>query len=191
MMASRRESVMLLVLMALCSCLIVLSGCRHETPGFTYMPDMSFSPAYKAQEEGSMRTPPAGTIARGHRPYPYAADPEAAGVNLKNPLPRTAAVMQAGKNLFNTYCIVCHGPSGEGDGYVVPKFPRPPTLQSDKIKNYPDGRIFHIITMGQNLMPSYASQIEPEERWQIIHYLRALYRSKHPTAQDLKAAENF
>ena len=67
--------------------------------------------------------------------------------------------------------------------------PRPPSLQSEKIRDYKDGQIFHIISMGQNTMPSYAEKLNPEERWQVIHYIRALYRAKHPSAEDLKKAE--
>ena len=73
-----------------------------------------------------------------------------------------------------------------GDGSIVPKFPRPPSLQSDKVRQWADGRIFHTITIGQNLMPSYATQISAGDRWAIIHYVRALQRAKHPTAEDLK-----
>jgi hypothetical protein len=173
--------------------MLALSACKTQSKGFTYMPDMSYSPAIKAQElaPGSMLTPPKGTIARGFLPYPYKDDPEMAGKMLHNPLPRTKAVLLKGQNLFNTYCIVCHGKYGEGDGYVEPFFPRPPSLQSDKVHNYPDGRIFHIITNGQNLMPTYATQIEPEERWAIIHYVRALYRAKHPSAEDLKISDTW
>lgn len=172
---------------------LVLTGCgKHEKPNFIYMPEMVYSPSFKAQKEGSMRVPPAGTVPRGYTPYPYPDDPELAGKMLKNPLPRSIAVMNRGKALFNTHCIVCHGPFGEGDGAVVPKFPRPPTLQSDKIKNYPDGRLFHIITRGQNLMPSYAAPLhDAEERWSVVHYLRALYRAKHPTESDRKAAKEW
>ena len=93
-----------------------------------------------------------------------------------------------GKHLFNTYCIVCHGPMGEGDGFIIPKFPRPPSLQSDKVRGWPDGRFYHVMTAGQNLMPSYASQIAREDRWAIAHYIRVLHRAKNPTAEDLKAA---
>ena len=157
------------------------------------MPDMAYSPAIKAQKEGpgSMLTPPPGTISRDYRPYAYKDLPEEAGRALRNPLPRTKAVLLKGQMLFNAYCIVCHGKFGEGDGAIVTKFVRPPSLQSEKIRDYPDGRIFHIMTAGQNLMPSYATQIEAEERWAIVHYVRALYRAKHPTAQDLKTAETW
>lgn len=168
--------------------LLALAGCTHEKPNFTYMPDMAFSPALKAQEEGSMRLPVEGTIPRGYNPYPY-KDVKDAERELKNPLQKTKTVLERGKVVYNTYCIVCHGPTGLGDGYVVPKYPRPPSLQSDKIRNAPDGHIYHVVTVGQNLMPSYASQITPADRWAMIHYLRALQRSQHPSPQDVKAAE--
>ncbi len=162
----------------------LLVGCtqKHSQPDFIYMPDMVYSPAFKAQKEGSQRMPVAGTIPRGFEPT------ERAGVELKNPLPRTEAVFLRGQALFNTYCIVCHGPAGMGDGSIVPKFPRPPSLQSDKILKWGDGNIYHVISLGQNLMPSYASQIARKDRWAIIHYIRALQRAKHPTPEDLKVA---
>ena len=161
---------------------------KHESPNFIYMPDMVFTPALKYQKEG-MRLPVQGTIPRGYEPYVYTAEQgDAAGRELKNPLRRTQATLERGQAMFNTYCIVCHGPNGEGDGTVVPKFPRPPSLQSDKVRAWTDGRIYHVVTRGQNLMPSYASQIAPSDRWAIIHYVRALQKSKHPTAEDLKAA---
>jgi hypothetical protein len=175
---------------------LILAGCGpRERPNFTYMPDMHYSPAIKAQEEGSMRPAPAGTLPRGQVVYPYPATPEGALMAdknpLKNPLPRTLANLKRGQDMFNVYCGVCHGPFGEGDGSVVPKFPRPPSLQSDKVKQWPDGRIYHVIMAGQNLMPSYASQVDPDDRWKIIHYIRVLQRAKNPTAQDLEQLKNW
>jgi mono/diheme cytochrome c family protein len=171
------------------SCL-VFSACTHEKPNFVYMPDMVYGPAIKAQKEGSMRPPVAGTIPRGYQPYAYSKDPEAAGKFLKSPIRMTKETMARGQKMFNTYCIVCHGPYGEGDGSVTSDgaFPRPPSLQSEKIMKWSDGRIYHVITVGQNLMPSYASQVGVEDRWAIIQYVRAIQRAKHPTPEDLKAA---
>ncbi len=177
------------ILGVLSTLVLIGIGCRHEEPNVIYMPDMVYSPALKAQAEGSMKMPIQGTVPRNYEPYAYAQDPELAGKELKNPLRPTALVLARGKHIFNTYCIVCHGPSGEGDGSVVPKFPRPPSLQSDKVRKWPDGSIYHTVTMGQNLMPSYASQISPGDRWAAIHYVRVLQRSKHPTAEDLKFLE--
>jgi mono/diheme cytochrome c family protein len=64
----------------------------------------------------------------------------------------------------------------------------PPVLYSDKVMAWPDGRIYHTITLGQGLMPSYATQILPEQRWAIVYYVRALQKAAHPTPQDLQAA---
>ncbi|MFO1519104.1 MAG: cytochrome c [bacterium] len=167
---------------------LLLSACGgpKEKPPWEYMPNMVDTPAVKAQRE-PMRVPPAGTFPIGYQPYPYAKDQgDLAGAQLSNPLPVTKEVLLSGQKLFNTYCIVCHGERGKGDGYIVPKFPRPPTLQSDKVRDWSDGRIFHVITMGQNLMPSYATQIQSQDRWAIIRYLRVLQRAEKPTAQDVE-----
>jgi len=178
--------------------LVLAAGCSHrkETPALEYMPNMAYSPAIKAQNEdpmhpgmSAMRPPVPGTVPRGFTPYRYeSGDSLLAQRELTNPLPRTADVLGRGQRVFMTYCVVCHGPKGDGQGYIVPKFPMPPSLLSQKVSAWPDGRIYHIVTRGQNLMPNYASQILPEDRWAVIHYVRALERAAHPEAQDLRAA---
>ena len=166
-----------------------LVGCRHSEPNVIYMPDMVYSPAFKAQKEGSMLMPVPGTIPRDFEPFPYANDPEAAGRELKNPLTRTHAVLERGRHVFETNCAVCHGAHAEGDGSIVPRFPRPPSLHSEKVRDWSDGRIYYVISMGQNLMPSYATQVLPGDRWAAIHYIRTLQRSKKPSEKDLQIAD--
>ena len=168
---------------------VSLTGCWHKEPNVIYMPDMVYSPAFKAQAEGAMRMPVKGTIPRDFQPYAYANDPEKAGKELKNPLSRTKEVLERGEHVFKTNCTVCHGLEGLGDGSIIPRFPRPPSLHTDKVRNWADGRIYHVITMGQNLMPSYANQVPAGDRWAAIHYIRVLQKAKHPTAEDLKAME--
>lgn len=180
----------LLVLVGLCATI----ACDRNKTTWEYMPDMADSSAVKAYEADasspgmrSARPPLKGTIPRGYSPYAYPDDPEAAGANLHNPLSRTAAILAKGQKTYNTYCLVCHGGNGLGDGPIVPKFPRPPSLLSEKVQGWTDGRIFHVITRGQHLMPSYASQIMPEERWAVIHYVRVLQRAGDPRPEDVKA----
>lgn len=189
-MKSASSSIFILVGLAL-----AFTGCGrdHKKPTWEYMPHMMKTPAVKAQRLGpfgeGMRVPPEGTLSQNQKVYPYANDPEAAGKNLKNPLPRDKATLLHGQKFFNTYCIVCHGAKGEGNGSIVPKFPQPPSLHSDKVRGWSDGRIFHTITMGQNLMPSYASQVKEEDRWAIIHYVRVLQRALNPTPEDIRELE--
>lgn len=169
------------------------AGCGGDgnKPAYEYFPHMMDTPAIKAQrqdEDGvAGRVPVPGTIPQGFEPYPYKGmDAATAGPNLHNPLKRNKATLLRGQKVFNTYCIVCHGPRGEGNGLIVPKFPMPPSLQSEKIRNWGDGNIFHVISNGQNLMGSYATQIAPQDRWAVIHYVRVLQRSLNPTEEDLK-----
>ena len=180
-----------LTLAACAVAMLALSGCgKRKDPSFVFMPDMAYQPSYKAQEENPPRMPVKGTIHRGYVKDEVPEDIEQAGV-LRNPLTRNRQVLQEGQKYYNVYCAVCHGPYGEGNGSIVPRYPQPPSLQSDKIRGYPDGKIYHVITKGQNLMPSYAQQVEPRTRWAIIHYLRALQKAKSPTNEEMKAAEGF
>ena len=149
---------------------------------------MAYSPAIKAQEK-TYNKPPKGTIPRGYTPY-LIKDINGAKRN-KNPLKRTKSILNQGKELYDIYCMVCHGKIGQGDGSIVPKFPRPPVLTNTRVNNMSDGEIFHIITTGQNLMPGYHTQISQMERWSIVHYLRVLYRVNNPSKEDLRKAKNW
>jgi mono/diheme cytochrome c family protein len=195
----------ILPLLAISGVMSILSACTyHEKSNFEFMPDMGYSPGYKGQEgmeNGMRRQAPQGTIPRGYTAvgytsestgtsYPEFEDAEAAGRALKNPIARTKEHLLRGQKIFNSNCTACHGSMGEGDSAVVKRgYPMPPSLQSDKVRGWADGSIFHVITRGQNLMPSYASQIKPEDRWKVVHYVRAIQRAKKPTAQDLQAYE--
>jgi mono/diheme cytochrome c family protein len=174
--------------------LVLATGCSTKSkPTYEYMPDMSYGPRVSAQHEDPlrpgepvMRPPVEGTVPRNFTPYRYAAgDSLLAQAELTNPLPRSAEVLARGQRIYMNYCVVCHGEKGDGQGYIVPKFPMPPSLFSAKVRGWNDARIFHVITRGQNLMPSYASQILPEDRWAAIHYVRVLQRAANPEPQDV------
>jgi mono/diheme cytochrome c family protein len=133
-----------------------------------------------------MRAPVPGTVARGFLPYAFSGKPDSAGRTLANPLPVTEGTLERGHGKFLTYCSPCHGNFGRGDSRLRGQFPNPPTLMSDKVRNWPDGSIYHVITEGQNVMPSYAAQVGREDRWAIIHYIRALQRAQFAKESDLK-----
>jgi mono/diheme cytochrome c family protein len=134
-----------------------------------------------------MRLPPAGTVPTDYTPYPQAQD--AAAVNsVVNPLPVTMPVMRAGQKYFNTYCIVCHGPRGDGLGYVVPYMTQPPPIFAPDVLSWSDGRLFQLVTNGQNHMPPYRTELDASQRWAIVHYLRALQLAANPQPEMLQLA---
>ncbi len=160
---------------------------------------MHASPAYKDQElridydakagewvKSGMQTPPPETIPDDYRPYRYKDNPEGAK-QLKNPVAMTSESLRYGKLMYETNCIVCHGPQGYGNGYVVgsEKYPQPPALTSQRVRNWEDGEIYHVITHGQGRMWSYKNNLYPLERWAVINYVRALQRADYPEPQDL------
>lgn len=135
--------------------------------------------------QAGVRPPVEGTVARGFLPYQYKGQPDSVVKLLANPIAVSKKVLERGQERFNIYCSPCHGYFGEGDGRLKGQFPKPPTLHSVKVTNWADGNIFHVITNGQNVMPSYAEQVPADDRWAIIHYIRALQRSKNAKDEDL------
>lgn len=175
-----------------------------DSPGLEYMPDMYRSPAIEAyvdygqirdRENDSLknvmsaRIPVEGTItfsadpskAQFNFPFGYKSWTEdanaydSARVNLKNPIPYSPEVEAQGKHLYEIFCDHCHGETGEGDGTVVSwgKFPSPGSYAT-KYKETTEGQMFYTITYGKGLMGSHASQLNKEERWQVIHYVQTL-----------------
>jgi mono/diheme cytochrome c family protein len=163
--------------------LVACNGGPNQ-PNIELLQDMMDQRALKSQKYDEIRdmpsamVPPENTVPRGFNPYPYAGDALKAEANLKNPLVGEAAEKMAarGEDRFKIYCSPCHGMQGKGDGTVAQFMPlKPPPLISDKVRNYKDGRIFHIITDGQGLMQTYATQVRNEEdRWAIVNYVRKL-----------------
>lgn len=93
---------------------------------------------------------------------------------LTNPVPLTDATLKEGELLYGRYCLHCHGEQGKGDGPVAKIYKGVPVYQSDALKNLNDGHIFHVITYGKGRMWPHGSQITPEERWKIVHWVHKL-----------------
>ncbi len=152
--------------------------------------DMAHAPRYSSfaanpnfGDGKTLREPVPGTVIRDMPPLHYVSNPidaQRAGRELFNPLDgKRAADLARGAMVYATFCEVCHGPAGKGDGTVAQRgFPAPPSLLAPRALALPDGQIFHIITFGQGNMPSYASQVDRDDRWKAILYVRSLQGRK-------------
>ena len=159
--------------------------------------DMADQPKIKPQRgdlfgtwpTGSLAPPP-GSVAIDQTPYPFTqAQADEAGYSLRNPLEASPEIVARGEWVYTNLCIVCHGPKGAGDGHLTRVFPAPPSLMRAKVRNYSDARIFHVPMRGQGSMPAYARQLEPNEVWSAVRYIRKLQSElpvAPPTAQDKK-----
>lgn len=132
----------------------------------------------------AMRMPVPGTVARGYLPLGVGSEDEAR--KLVNPLPRTRAVLALGKEAFTERCALCHGPLGTGSGSLTSAYGgKPANLQAEAFRNDPDGKIYWVITKGKNAMPAHEADMTSDQRWAVVHYVRALQRAQNAKDEDL------
>ncbi|MBK9089916.1 MAG: cytochrome c [Holophagales bacterium] len=123
--------------------------------------------------------PQPGTVAVGEEPYPYAQnEADKAGAELKNPLQPTPEVLAHGKFVYENVCITCHGPRGAGDGIVTALFPKPPSLMTQRVRDWPDGQLFHRPMRGQNSMPSHSRQVDQKDAWSVVLWIREMQKTE-------------
>jgi mono/diheme cytochrome c family protein len=92
---------------------------------------------------------------------------------LRNPVPPTPASVAAGKALFEINCLICHGQTSAERGPVGKKLvPPPPGLDHDMVKGLSDSAIFKAVTFGFGRMPVFQDKLTPQERWNLVNFLR-------------------
>jgi len=166
---------------------LVAWGCRQD------MHDQPKLKPYRASKffaDGSgMRSLPAHAVARGtlhEDAYFYTGRLADGSVATELPMPMTRAVLKRGQERFNIYCTPCHGRVGEGRGMVVRRgYKQPTSYHEERLRQVPIGYFFDVMTNGFGVMPSYAPQVPPEDRWAIAAYIRALQLSQHVEAASL------
>jgi mono/diheme cytochrome c family protein len=148
----------------------------------TYSPNPNFG------DSMTMREPVMGTVPREMIPFAYEKTDEdlaRAGRELDNPVQDSEADLQRGKELFVRMCQQCHGGKGDGQGFLYTSnlyiYP-PGVLTSEQIVSRSDGEIYHIITAGRNVMGAHGAMIRPEDRWNIVLYVRELQKNALPQA---------
>ena len=201
-------------LLVLGICIAIVSCDSKREPGKIYMPDMAYSRAYEtyAERDSSLFTtdpsqkgtskiyydaqPVVGTIKRGEL-FPYTLPNDSNGYKMsamiKNPFDTVALseaqLAEAGR-LFNINCAICHGDKAQGNGPISTsgKIGGIANLTLDSYVKMADGTMFHSITYGKNNMGSYASQLDRQQRWMIIKYIRTLQPKMVTT--DMKSAKD-
>ena len=95
-------------------------------------------------------------------------------------------LLARGQQRFDIYCSPCHGIGGNGDGMIVRRgFPAPPSYHTARLRAAPAQHFYDVITKGYGVMYSYASRVEPRDRWAIVAYIRALQESQAAKIADV------
>ena len=106
------------------------------------------------------------------------------------PFPVTEDVVRRGRERYNIFCSMCHGPVGQGDGMIVRRgYRQPPSYHEDRLRRAPVGYFFRVMTEGYGAMPPYRSQVPVQDRWAIAAYIRALQLSQMNLHAAAPAAE--
>ena len=181
-----------LTLGALVFSLAALSACRqdmHDQP--KYIP---LRPSDFFADGRSARPLSEGTVARGYldaNVLLYTGKGPDGKPSNEFPMPVSKELLLRGQQRFNIYCSPCHDRTGNGDGMIVRRgYRRPPTYHSDRLRQQPNGYFFDVITRGFGAMPDYAVQVQPEDRWAIVAYIRALQLSQQASINDVPAADH-
>ncbi|MCL9806443.1 cytochrome c [Flavobacterium amniphilum] len=176
----RRVVYSLTALMGLASLMV---SCKSDKkPNYQFFPNMYESVAYETYSESNAfkngkegQLPAQGSIKRGFEVYDLPNTPAGyeASKGMSSPLDSSAVNLEKGKDLFNIYCISCHGEKGDGKGKLVQreKFLGVPSYKDRAVTV---GSVFHVETYGLNAMGSHANQLSKKERWQVAEYVMKL-----------------
>jgi len=167
----------------------------YEANYYNYYYNNTWGTEEEYYKYATPKKPVVGTVPRGSSDnvsipkavsvaeYPYADTEEgrtrAMNELVNNPLDITEIGLAQGKELYGVYCGICHGDKGDGGGYLVRDdggvYPvQPANFLTDEFVSASNGRYYHSIIYGRNLMGNYRGKLNYEERWQVIHYIRSL-----------------
>ena len=95
-----------------------------------------------------------------------------------NPVKASADSIEAGKDSFTSYCMVCHGLDGQNTGvpFATTVSPPVPSLAAPEVQAYTDGQLHWIIKNGiyPSGMPPSNGDFSDREMWEMVHYIRHL-----------------
>lgn len=182
---------------------VFFSSCdRHRNmPGYDFMPDMMYSQAYETYSENpvfpdsmTLQVPVSGTMPMDMVAFRFDVLPENRLLAGQTLLSREQMAMKhvfEGKKLYTTFCLVCHGESGKGDGYLsisglLPV--KPGDLTQDRLVQSSRGELFHVVTVGYGLMGAYGPILSERDRWKIIEYVKVKIQGQELGARTLSGA---
>ena len=169
---------------------VALAGCSQDMDRQAKLRPLQES-AFFADGQGS-RPPVPGTIAQGGLRLDDALYRGKVGKEFVPtfPFPVTKKDLERGRERYDIFCSPCHDRAGTGRGIVVQRgYRAPSSFHTDRLRQATPGYLFDVITRGFGVMPDYAVEVSPLDRWRIVAYVRALQLSQDAAREDLTAED--
>ena len=115
-----------------------------------------------------------GMMARHHATIPEAY------TGLTNPVTADEASLERGEEIYTTYCVVCHGEGGMGDGAGAANLDPAPAPLAHTSRMLGDDYLYWRVSEGgshdpfNSAMPAWEDAFDETARWDVINYVRAL-----------------
>jgi mono/diheme cytochrome c family protein len=168
----RRAAPAICLMLLLCGCGLSMTQQRKYK---------TYSPSTLWADGASARPLPDGGVAQGDLALAaIAAEPPEASSTL----------LGRGRERFDIYCAPCHGLAGDGDGVIVAHgFPKPPSYHIDRLLAAPASHFYNAISKGYGVMYAYSDRVDPDDRWAIVAYIRALQFSRRANVAEVPEAQ--
>ena len=166
------------------------AGCSSGSYPLDFFYEMHYQQSYSSHEPPRLSLP-AGAVPITGKEIPLESLTVEQISQLPNPFlgdDGTRAGIPEGQVLFETNCVICHGPMGEGDGEVlnVMRDDYGYTVKLDPnltgLAGLGEGRLFGIISdrslvfpgVEGWVMPQFRKLLSTDERWSLVNYIRIL-----------------
>jgi mono/diheme cytochrome c family protein len=119
--------------------------------------------------------------------HPWWETPPAAYANARSTRWDDAAASARGQQLFQTYCMLCHGTDGKGTGPAAKGLQHPPADLTHHFHRAPgdgDAYLFWRVSEGgqvepfksmQSAMPAFKMILTEEQRWDVLAYVHTQF----------------
>jgi mono/diheme cytochrome c family protein len=130
---------------------------------------------------------PQGQTTDGPHQHPWWETPPAAYASARSTRWEDAAAIARGQQLYQTYCMVCHGTDGKGTGPAAKGLPHPPADLTHHFHRAPgdgDAYLFWRVSEGgqvepfkssQSAMPAFKTVLSADQRWDVLAYVHAAF----------------